>query len=412
LPALTAITTAARRVATLRRFVLAADLYQRLSTGEACLVLARMDRKNEALWQKTRSCLGGLPPVSAQNWPMTSMGPMHCAAQIDCAEARAALPDASLPAKGTLVFFVNCLDESCIDKGAVRYVPDGTIVPDLPKDFFPKPPVAMWNQGIVKLAQAGASAANHFPRWPVRLVRSHQTFRTLTPSLDDSIGNAPKDLHLDMHGFARIREHVHTTPTKTWVSRLAEEDFAPHCARVAQTVAQDMRRKLAASTDVPPEIISDFQQVSEQVLQADPLKPLGSALDAEFRQALSSIKKPRSAFGGGTSTSADAARAVYFAMYTGSRSEYEAIPAAMRDQIEAQRLRSGYSSGYAHQMFAFGEDVQGQLDLQNTTLLLQLGTDDAMSFLWGDCGVLQYVIRPVDLAQGNWGAASMVMQSG
>ena len=409
---------------------MAKDFMMRWAGGEDCLILARMDRKDETRWQNTRSCLGGLPAVSAKDWPRTDEGPMHCAAQIDCAEARAAFPGVPLPARGTLVFFVGCLNEGWIGKGAVRYLPEGAVAPALPADFFPQPPVAMYGAGLVKLCQIDESLPKHFPRWPVRLARAHQRLETYTPSLDEILGQKPKSVHLDMEGFTRMREDEHiqrilsstgqVEQVKTNVSRREEQDFAPHCARVAQVVAKSVLSRLSAAPASAAAAVGEFERVCALIEHADPLKPLGAALDAEFLPALRAVhliatkgngnRYVSLPFGSGTVDSADAAKAVYFSMYTGTRAEYLAIPAAMRAQIEATRLRSGYSPDMAHQMLSFGRDLQGQLDYANLALLLQLATDDAMSFMWGDCGLIQYMIPHGDLAKGNWDAATMLMQ--
>jgi uncharacterized protein YwqG len=43
-------------------------------------------------------------------------------------------------------------------------------------------------------------------------------------------------------------------------------------------------------------------------------------------------------------------------------------------------------------------------------LLAQFDTDDRAGFMWGDCGMLYYLIRPADLAAGHFDRVAFTWQ--
>lgn len=399
-----------------------------LDGGKSCLMLGRMNRRNEAAWQTTRSCLGGLPPLSVDDWPRGKEGPMHCVAQIDCAEVGAVLGAKGLPRTGILAFFADISDVGMIGPGAVRHLPDGAVADRLPDEFFS--PVFGGSEPcwMNNLAKVGLPVPRHFPRWPVQMVRARQT-RTreglaFTPSLENILGPVADSVHLDMTGFAKTTTQAFqkksnpgngdAPTTKTQVYTRNQLDVEPHHPRVAAALLGEMRLGLASMRSALANVERQIDKAADAVASGA-ADQLGADSGAAFLHAYSNAStalnaRHQSVFGHGTSASADAAKTVYFQMYSGSRADYEAIPAPMRDQIERLCLRSAYPSASPHQMFGIADDIQGQLDERGTTLLLQLGYDEAMSFCWGDVGVLQFSIPNSDLLAGNWGAATMLMQ--
>ena len=65
-----------------------------------------------------------------------------------------------------------------------------------------------------------------------------------------------------------------------------------------------------------------------------------------------------------------------------------------------------------HPMFGSPSSIQSAAEKYSAhTLLLQIQTDDLQGFGWGDMGVLQFWIRPKDLAAGNWSAVKVSCES-
>jgi uncharacterized protein YwqG len=69
------------------------------------------------------------------------------------------------------------------------------------------------------------------------------------------------------------------------------------------------------------------------------------------------------------------------------------------------------SMSQPHQMFGTGTEIQGQVaENADKTMLLQLGTDDELRWMWGDVGVMQFWIDPKDMAAGRWDKAFMTFE--
>lgn len=402
-------------------------IMDRIGKGESCAVLARISRQNEATWQNTRSCLGGLAAVAACDWPRGETGPMHCVAQIDCAEMAKVCKNKALPQSGTLAFFADIADEGWIKSGAIRYITDEDRAAPPAPEFFPDVYGGSENCWITSLSKVQKDVLQHFPRWPVRFASARASHCeegvALKPPLDEIIGKIADQVHFDMSGFAETttRTFKKTVPSAAGQPPTVEttaitsnaEDVGPHHPLVAQVLLKDLEGAVEHFRAILANVENKCRDARHILEGAEPDVPLGDTVGAEFQQAVMQARSamrssPRNVFGFGTSASADAARALYFQMYSGTRAEYEAIPEMMRTHIEQTRLRSAYPSA-PHQMFGLADDIQGQIP-EGDTLLLQLGTDEAVSFMWGDVGVLQFLISNEDLAVGNWDAARMLMQ--
>lgn len=66
--------------------------------------------------------------------------------------------------------------------------------------------------------------------------------------------------------------------------------------------------------------------------------------------------------------------------------------------------------GPVHQVGGHPDPVQGPVESRGWQLLAQFGTDDDAGFMWGDCGVLYFMIRPRDLAVAAFDRASFTWQ--
>ena len=126
--------------------------------------------------------------------------------------------------------------------------------------------------------------------------------------------------------------------------------------------------------------------------------------DIEFRRL--PIGQGGVSFGAGTDAVTDAARDSYREMMWAEESIFMRIPAALRQKLVTDRVRA--SSGHWHQMFGQGIQIQSGLDGNaDEVLLLQLGSDDMLSWMWYDVGLVHFWISPDDLAAGNWDAVKM-----
>lgn len=67
-----------------------------------------------------------------------------------------------------------------------------------------------------------------------------------------------------------------------------------------------------------------------------------------------------------------------------------------------------------HQMLGHGKDLQGQIEEMELEyiLLMQLDTDYGLNWIWGDCGVVQFWIKPDDLKRRNFKAVKVTPVSG
>lgn len=114
------------------------------------------------------------------------------------------------------------------------------------------------------------------------------------------------------------------------------------------------------------------------------------------------------------------------------------VPAAGWDQVfaVADQIRQEQQASPAHQVGGNPDPVQGPVDLEvaygqlsrggqdklawtdpavgsaadGWILLGQFDTDDQAGFMWGDCGVLYYLIRPADLAARRFDQAAFTWQ--
>lgn len=394
-----------------------------------CVIARRMIRDDENRWQTTRSCLGGEPTLGIRQWPTSNGYPMHCIAQINLAEvARAGSPFKSLPTSGLLAFF---LDSETMASGAVRLAPDILPIKAQPPRDRPRLYGQHWGS-MCEGACDMTDAPKVFPRWPLDFIPAKQKETgedRYKPALDDIFGPHARSVHLDASGIVEGEwKGTYFHP---------EEDAAPFPARAATLILKDAIytitklmgdgylgvHKPAPDADVKPyvdvvherartaaEATPILRRWEEMLRDLDPDQPLGPQLGERFTADLRKMKEilhPHGGylrFGRGTTTTASAALRAYFDMYMGRRASFAAIPSVIRTQIERERLRTAYSSGgLVHQMGGYGAQIQHtDMEAEGMILLLQIATDEAVSYMWGDAGVAQYWITADDLAAGAW----------
>jgi hypothetical protein len=108
---------------------------------------------------------------------------------------------------------------------------------------------------------------------------------------------------------------------------------------------------------------------------------------------------------------ADCVRETLLVLAVAPDHDFATLPDPVRAAIQGP-WRQPYDRGH-HQMFAGPDSIQMAAEDNAHALLLlqlQLQCDDIAGFHWGDAGVLQYWIRPADLAAGLWGRAYMTFE--
>src|SRR5262249_47327110 len=78
-------------------------------------------------------------------------------------------------------------------------------------------------------------------------------------------------------------------------------------------------------------------------------------------------------------------------------------------QLEAQLVMNGL---YCGDPSGYNDPRAAELEpsCEDWSLLLQLDSDDDAGFMWGDCGMLYYWGRSVDIARGDFTKAWMTLQ--
>lgn len=384
-----------------------------------CIVAGRMKRSNERKWSQTRSCLGGAPKLSEHDWPRG----MNCVAQIDLKEVAAQNSDLNIPKNGNLAFFADTGSFSGFPHlGAVRAIPANSFgVHEIEGDAG-----TLYGQGWDYYrpsydARTHSDAPKEFPRWPLvfnSVDQSANVSDSYSPSLDDIFGPEAPSVHLPLEGLVSgVDREGHFYPN---------EDASPFPALAARMIFNNAIQKFgernleklnATGFEVGPvrSILEKWSSVFETVNLNE---PLGSVHGPNFTSDLAAIEAAfstsikRIGFGSGTTITGGAALDAYFAMYRGDRDSFEAIPDAIRNYFETQRMRSAFSAGIpmTHQVGGYGANVQeSEMAARGMKLLLQLTTDEAVGFMWGDVGVLQYWISPENLAQANWEKVEFLM---
>jgi len=121
------------------------------------LLVSRRRRETGAGWAGARSWLGGAPRLGAIGWPRSSKGtPLHFVAQLDLSDIAAVSGATSLPATGSLAFFIS-------PDSPVVFVPQATSTPTLPPADTPD----LGDAGASEAWRTDLSGRPLFPYWPV-----------------------------------------------------------------------------------------------------------------------------------------------------------------------------------------------------------------------------------------------------
>ncbi|MEO9876748.1 MAG: DUF1963 domain-containing protein [Anderseniella sp.] len=376
------------------------------------LILARMKRDNENAWSSATSWLGGLPQIAPDQWPRSPNTnlPLHHLAQISLA----ALPEGpwteTLPRAGNLNFFAetDLQDDDIASK--VIFTPEPSTYDHLspPADC---PPIfgADWFYYVFDAVTAD-DVARQFRRWPIEFLMEESGLGSKPSSVhlfshtrieDVDIGQFPWDaarrLVVDAEYVLSIHEKKRQYVPSTW-NRDTEEEHDKKWSKANKQIA-GLRT-----------FISDWRPLVEA---NDTWQPLGTENADLLEQATKEfvpIDVCRLRHGSGTTPLRAAASDSFRDMLVGPRSLYDQIPVYIREYLENDRRRTGWSPRTHHQVFGIGEGIHGHGDYVSDAILLQVVSDDMMSWLWGDAGYIQFWIRRNELAKGNWGAATALFQ--
>jgi len=152
------------------------------------------------------------------------------------------------------------------------------------------------------------------------------------------------------------------------------------------------------------DMITKWEAIASQQDLSQPIGPAVEALEVEMDH-LQKECNIRPEYGDGTSAIRAAATEVYLDMMAGSHTDYQNIPSPIRSYVNTYRRSSAwdYEENNVHTMF--GEFAMAQSspdDFGEDIPLLQLQSDDMMSWCWGDVGSVAFGISPKDLKNHKW----------
>lgn len=383
------------------------------------ILVTRMKRSDERKWQDAKSWLGGLPAIDSKLWPRsTKTGiPLHHLAHINLAEVPRGKNTPSLPDHGSLSFFVDTsLDSYPLDV-AVVYSEEGSDIDaiDPPSDC---PPLGgnAWTSNCRGVATA-AEAPRSYRRWPIEFLPAFASGQTY-PDLSDivsSIGRKPESIHIFNH--TRLA-HVSSALFPWEILRRMVEDFKhtihvhersrAHQRWTNMSPEEHEKRWLRKNHDM--NLVRHFIAVwSEELATRDPFEPIGQTVSDSFEMDLWAMSRRGFRCRYGYAPTRDAASDVYRDMMVDTRETFERIPVQIRDYLLNERRLSGWDSSWFHQMFGIAPRVQ-EADFEDEVLLFSARSDDMMSWLWGDVGLINFLISPDALAARQWHKTRGVFQ--
>jgi hypothetical protein len=420
------------------------------------IVVSRVARGTDEDWTGAKSWFGGLPRLGRQAWPRgrTSNKPLVFAAQLDLAEIAAATPNGPLPSEGSLAFF--------LEEGAVVFVPagidqsptnppDGTTPAYEPSgELFPQKP-SPWARML-------------FPRWPVEFT-ALELGAVEPDGPDDTPGDAMRaatnkavgerfERRQFFFGAKQAFEAMGDAPS-WWHSAQCYAEYLQIAAfhagdveKARRPYLEKARAEVARLKPKPAFGVFGKKPAAPDGALAKALKELErcEAQDAEYRKQLAGFdafiaeaksfasgkdawtrmnpdetERFKQMFARGREAFRDIVRyrtphsvddlvtETLLAMATGDLAAFNAMPPAIRDQINTKyRL----PTGAWHQMFGFGVDIQSNAAAENegNHLLLQLVYDDMVAWRFGDMGAFQFWISPKDLAARNWNGVKLTFE--
>jgi hypothetical protein len=385
------------------------------------IFLTRMKRDDERKWQAARSWLGGSPAISADRWPRSpNTGlPLHHLAQVSLAELPRGPNTPGLPRTGLLNFFADtALDSGNLDVAVLLSDEALAVPPSTPPSDCPPLHGGNWFY-LCKGAATAAEAPRVFRQWPIEFIFLRSEGRTYPEAgeLMADIGPKPNSIHIFAPGELA---HVQSGMFPWDAVRRVVDDFRHSVDRHAwfreyhpgngKRVDPENRQELDSlekhqarwqRKDRKLDVVRHFINYWSKRLQGhDPFAPIGTIVADAVEQDIWALSRQqlRCRYGGGTTVLGDAASDVYRDMMVGPVELFARIPSDIRDYLLNGRRRSGWGSSF-HQMFGLVPAIQQSYeDFEDEVLLFSAGSDDMLSWLWGDVGVIHFLISPENLA--------------
>lgn len=374
--------------------------------------LLRKVRDDEEAWQSAKSWFGGLPAIEPDRWPRSPRSglPLYHLAHIDLSEVPHGREKPKLPSAGTLSFFLDPRFEDDKPECAVIYCELNSTSqlklapPELPPllDEYGRP---------VHLKEGGA--AQTYRRWPMQFFLGNAKAEDMA----DNLPETPESIHF-------FPEHLmpdFDVGQLPWdaVPRILSQlqaGLSYHDGRKGivpepwlKMTQEEYDQKWLSNNSKMQAVRDLVDRWTEKFVDAERWSPMGSELAKLFDAEIADVRRTSGihiGYGSGTSALRDAASNSYRDMLTETHEIYERIPANIREYLEAGRRASGWSHAAPHQMFGYGGLVQSEPeDFGDNILLFSASSDDMLSWMWGDVGVVCFFIAPSDLAAKRWDKA-------
>jgi hypothetical protein len=149
-----------------------------------------------------------------------------------------------------------------------------------------------------------------------------------------------------------------------------------------------------------------INQWNDRLEGRDPFDAIGPVMAAQLEKdfkALSFESRLKCRYCRGTSAVRDAASDVYRDMVAGPIELVERIPAEIREYLSNWRRTPGWNKSGFHRMFGLSPSIQRDPEeFGEEILLFSAASDDMLSWLWGDVGLINFRISPENLSLQKW----------
>lgn len=416
------------------------------------------------------SWFGGLPALGGADWPNATSGrPMTPLVQIDLATVASKMSIPGLPTTGSLAFFVNASEGPL--QGAVRYNPEQAAQPTAPPSYLypledgfvggpmrlgePAETQVLYPRMAIEMAGlTSAEMADHdmLQGRMTDLFGPGREYSLGVSSFPDQFPAKDKPINRDcVARFARGAELSLANGEKARVKlekqnaefrkrlaglepRLPELRVAAQASdtdgpaveayRIAQSKVSRMNERadlidyeLAHFDEERLSLRASVTALNDWAARGDRWAMLTAAEQAEIAPLLLRWTD----YGALGQLHLDGTRGVHRSMQQAADetfrvmavspdSVFAALPKPVQAAVDGPyRLPTDH---LRHQMFGSPSSIQSAAeDYSDHALLLQIQTDDLQAFGWGDMGVLQFWIRPRDLANGKWSAVKVSCES-
>ncbi len=392
--------------------------------------LTRLAPNPDESWPTSTSWLGGPPRLGEAPWPTDEFGQhLHHLASISLAELAPLLPPDMVPDTGALSFFVGSGERGNM-KSRVIHVAGTT------DSAFPVP---MPGRGEI-FGECERSAPEGLDRYPIKLSpepwlnkdrdKSHfEAFKIWKSEFE--VGRVPMywdSAYKLLYGLKRVLDEslisrsieANEKLIGIWQSRLDEAETEQARAFPRKNL-ENHRLVLDALKTKLGEYRIFVSAVEDKVLKYKRWEEMVPADVDWLRDTFSQL-----AFNGNSEPDRNTSFGAIYKLGTGflhnadraAAQTYDSLvrgPAPVVSKLPSRILEFlEFSPGFApiqgrHQMFGTGLDIQGDFAFYaDHYLLLQVEYDQGAGLRIGDCGTIQYVIHPDDLAVQNWGAVKAI----